>query len=108
LHPVPGLRGISRPGHLSGFTQYDDGVYFGNAARLVHGAIACRDFAMVQPPGSMLLTPVTPQPAGRARRNHPGHDTLPGQERDRQEPNMRGLELTGRRRGTLTKQGESM
>jgi alpha-1,2-mannosyltransferase len=50
---------LSRPGYLSGYTQYDDGVYFGNAVRLVHGAIAYRDFAMVQPPGSMLLmTPV--------------------------------------------------
>ena len=50
---------LSRPGYLSGFTQYDDGVYFGNALRLVHGAIAYRDFAMVQPPGSMLLmTPI--------------------------------------------------
>jgi hypothetical protein len=40
-------------------TQYDDGVYFGNAVRLVHGAIAYRDFAMVLLPGSMLLmTPV--------------------------------------------------
>jgi hypothetical protein len=46
---------LSRPGYLSGFTQYDDGVYFGNALRLVHGAIAYRDFAMVQPPGSRLL-----------------------------------------------------
>jgi len=46
---------LSRPGYLSGFTEYDDGVYFGNALRLVHGAIAYRDFAMVQPPGSMLL-----------------------------------------------------
>jgi len=50
---------LSRPGHLSRFTQYDDGAYFGNALRPVHGAIAYRDFAMVQPPGSMLLlTPV--------------------------------------------------
>jgi len=46
---------LSRPGYLSGYTQYDDGVYFGNALRLVRGAIAYRDFAMVQPPGSMLL-----------------------------------------------------
>ncbi len=46
---------LSGPGHLSGFTQCDDGVYFGNALRLVHGAIAYRDFSMVQPPGSMLL-----------------------------------------------------
>jgi hypothetical protein len=46
---------LSRPGRLSGFTQYDDGVYFGNALRLVHGAIAYRDFAMMRPTGSMLL-----------------------------------------------------
>jgi alpha-1,2-mannosyltransferase len=46
---------LSRPGHLIGFTQYDDGVYFGNALRLVNGAVPYRDFAMVQPPGSMLL-----------------------------------------------------
>jgi alpha-1,2-mannosyltransferase len=50
---------LFRPGYLSGYTQYDDGVYFGNAVRLVNGAIAYRDFPMVQPPGSMLLmTPV--------------------------------------------------
>lgn len=46
---------LFRPGYLTGFTQYDDGVYFGNAVRLVDGAIPYRDFAMVQPPGSMLL-----------------------------------------------------
>ena len=52
-----GLRAfqLSRPGYLSGFTQYDDGVYIGNALRLVNGVIPYRDFAMVQPPGSMLL-----------------------------------------------------
>jgi len=57
---------LSRPGYFSGFTQYDDGAYFGNAVRLVHGAIAYRNFAMVQPPGSMLLrAPVAPaSPAG--------------------------------------------
>jgi len=46
---------LTRPGHLSGFTQYDDGVYIGNSLRLVDGVIPYRDFAMVQPPGSMLL-----------------------------------------------------
>jgi hypothetical protein len=46
---------LTRPGYLTGFTQYDDGVYIGNALRLVHGVIPYRDFAMVQPPGSMLL-----------------------------------------------------
>ena len=52
-----GLRAfqLSRPGYLDGFTQYDDGVYIGNALRLVNGVIPYRDFAMVQPPGSMLL-----------------------------------------------------
>ena len=46
---------LTRPGYLAGFTQYDDGVYIGNALRLVNGVIPYRDFAMVQPPGSMLL-----------------------------------------------------
>ena len=46
---------LTRPGYLTGFTQYDDGVYIGNALRLVGGVIPYRDFAMVQPPGSMLL-----------------------------------------------------
>ena len=46
---------LTRPGYLAGVTQYDDGVYIGNAPRLVDGVIPYRDFAMVQPPGSMLL-----------------------------------------------------
>ena len=46
---------LTRPGYLTGPTQYDDGVYIGNALRLVNGVIPYRDFAMVQPPGSMLL-----------------------------------------------------
>jgi alpha-1,2-mannosyltransferase len=46
---------LTRPGYLTGYTQYDDGVYIGNALRLVDGVIPYRDFAMVQPPGSMLL-----------------------------------------------------
>ncbi len=46
---------LARPGYLTGFTQYDDGVYIGNSLRLVNGVIPYRDFAMVQPPGSMLL-----------------------------------------------------
>jgi hypothetical protein len=46
---------LTRPGHLAGYTNYDDGVYIGNALRLVNGVIPYRDFAMVQPPGSMLL-----------------------------------------------------
>jgi alpha-1,2-mannosyltransferase len=50
---------LSRPGDLLGVTEYDDGVLFGNALRLVSGAVPYRDFAVVQPPGSVLLmTPV--------------------------------------------------
>src|SRR3974390_2532832 len=46
---------LTRPGYLAGFTQYDDGGDGRNALRLVDGVIPYRDFAMVQPPGSMLL-----------------------------------------------------
>src|SRR5260370_6648309 len=46
---------LTRPGYLTGFTQYDDGVYIGNALRLVSGVIPYRHLALVQPPGSMLL-----------------------------------------------------
>ncbi len=51
------LRGyqLARPGYLLGVTEYDDGVLFGNALRLVAGVIPYRDFSMVQPPGGMLL-----------------------------------------------------
>ena len=50
---------LSRPNYLFGVTEYDDGVLFGNALRLVNGAIPYRDFAMVQPPGStVLMAPV--------------------------------------------------
>ena len=46
-------------GYLYGVTEYDDGVYFGSAVRLLHGAVPYRDFITVQPPGVMLLmTPV--------------------------------------------------
>ena len=50
---------LTRPGYLLGVTEYDDGVQFGDAVRLVGGVIPYRDFVMVQPPGSVLLmTPV--------------------------------------------------
>jgi len=39
---------LSRPGQLSGFTQYDEAPKFGDAPRLVHGAIAHRDFAIMR------------------------------------------------------------
>jgi hypothetical protein len=46
---------LTRPGYLLGVTEYDDGVLFGNALRLVSGVIPYRDFSVVQPPGSIAL-----------------------------------------------------
>ncbi len=46
---------LTRPGYVLGVTEYDDGVLFGDALRLAAGVIPYRDFAMVQPPGGMLL-----------------------------------------------------
>jgi hypothetical protein len=47
---------MARPGLLTGITEYDDGVYFGAAIRLVHGAMPYRSFVLVQPPGIVVLT----------------------------------------------------
>ena len=46
---------LTRPGYLLGVTEYDDGVQFGDAVRLVSGVIPYRDFVVMQPPGSVLL-----------------------------------------------------
>src|SRR5271154_4896468 len=46
---------LTRPGYLLGVTEYDDGVQFGDAARLFTGVIPYRDFVVVQPPGSFLV-----------------------------------------------------
>ena len=46
---------LARPGYLLGVTEYDDGVQFGDAVRLVGGVIPYRDFVVLQPPGSVLL-----------------------------------------------------
>jgi hypothetical protein len=46
---------LARPGFLLGVTEYDDGVYFGSALRLVGGAAPYRDYVLVQPPGIVLL-----------------------------------------------------
>src|ERR1700693_2585930 len=46
---------LARPGYLLGVTEYDDGVQFGDAVRLVRGVIPYRDFVVVQPPGIMVL-----------------------------------------------------
>jgi alpha-1,2-mannosyltransferase len=49
----------TRPGWLTGVTEYDDGPYFGSAVRLVHGSLPYRDFILVQPPGiTLLMSPV--------------------------------------------------
>jgi alpha-1,2-mannosyltransferase len=49
----------TRPGWLTGVTEYDDGPYFGSAVRLVHGSMPYRDFLIVQPPGiTLLMSPV--------------------------------------------------
>jgi Glycosyltransferase family 87 len=50
---------LTKHGYLLGVTEYDDGVYFGAAVRLIHGVVPYKDFITVQPPGVMLLmTPV--------------------------------------------------
>jgi hypothetical protein len=46
---------LTRPGYLTGVTEYDDGVYLGAAIRLLQGALPYHDFAFVQPPGILLL-----------------------------------------------------
>jgi alpha-1,2-mannosyltransferase len=46
---------LARPGYLLGVTEYDDGVQFGDAVRLVSGVLPYRDFVVVQPPGSVLV-----------------------------------------------------
>ena len=46
---------LTKHGYLLGPTEYDDGVYFGGALRLIHGAVPYKDFITVQPPGVMLL-----------------------------------------------------
>src|SRR5437763_17156674 len=50
---------LARPGYLFGPTEYDDGVDFGSAVQLVHGAMPYRDFVLIQPPGiTLLMAPV--------------------------------------------------
>jgi alpha-1,2-mannosyltransferase len=49
---------VVAPGVMS-VTQYDDGVYFGSALRLVQGVLPYRGYAFVQPPGiTVLMSPV--------------------------------------------------
>jgi hypothetical protein len=46
---------LTRPGYLTGITEYDDGVYLGAALRMTEGVMPYKDFAFVQPPGILLL-----------------------------------------------------
>ncbi len=46
---------LTRPGFLTGVSEYDDGVYLGAAIRLTQGALPYRDYAFVQPPGMLVL-----------------------------------------------------
>jgi hypothetical protein len=50
---------LSRPGSLTGITEYDDGVYIGGAIRLTQGHLPYLHYAFVQPPGILeLMVPV--------------------------------------------------
>src|SRR5579859_1668398 len=50
---------LTRPGFLTGVDEYDDGVYFGSAVRLIDGVLPYRDFVLVHPPGiTLLLAPI--------------------------------------------------
>ncbi|MCU1491464.1 MAG: hypothetical protein JWM85_2869 [Acidimicrobiaceae bacterium] len=50
---------LTRPEGLHGVVQYDDGVYYGSALRLVAGVLPYRSYVFVQPPGiSLLMAPV--------------------------------------------------
>jgi alpha-1,2-mannosyltransferase len=50
---------LSRPGSLTGITEYDDGVYLGGSIRMTEGQLPYLDFSTVQPPGIFeLMLPV--------------------------------------------------
>jgi hypothetical protein len=46
---------LTRPGMLTGVTEYDDGVYLGASVRMIEGIMPYKDFALVEPPGILLL-----------------------------------------------------
>ncbi|HTX00691.1 MAG TPA: hypothetical protein VMD59_18065, partial [Acidimicrobiales bacterium] len=51
--------GLTLPHALLGVHDYDDGVYFGAALRLVDGVAPYRDFVLPHPPGiALLLAPI--------------------------------------------------
>ena len=50
---------LTRPGFLTGVTEYDDGVYIGGSIRITEGQLPYLNFAFVQPPGILeLMLPV--------------------------------------------------
>ena len=50
---------LTRPGFLTGITEYDDGVYIGGSIRMTEGQLPYLNFAFVQPPGILeLMLPV--------------------------------------------------
>jgi hypothetical protein len=52
------LHQLTRPAGLFGLDEYDDGVYFGSALRLVQGHLPYRSFVYPHPPGmTLLMTP---------------------------------------------------
>jgi hypothetical protein len=46
---------LTRPGFLTGVNEYDDGVYLGAAIKLLQGVMPYHDYALVQPPGIILV-----------------------------------------------------
>src|SRR5277367_2955347 len=46
---------LAQPQGLYAVKQYDDGVYFGAAVRLVSGVLPYRDYVFLQPPGIAVL-----------------------------------------------------
>ena len=46
---------LTRPGALLAGGSYDTTLYLGSAIRLFHGALPYRDFALLQPPGLVLV-----------------------------------------------------
>ena len=50
---------LTRPGFLTGVTEYDDGVYIGGSIRITEGQLPYVNFSTVQPPGIYeLMLPV--------------------------------------------------
>jgi len=55
---LPVALDLAQPHGLYGLTEYDDGVYFAAAQRLIAGVFPYKDFVLVQPPGiTVVLSP---------------------------------------------------